>query len=245
MKKKIRLSYNAPVSITFSLACTLIFLIDKFLAKGGLIPLLFTVPGNSKAESPFDWINAFSYIRLFTHVLGHINWNHLLANLSFILLLGPLMEEKYGSPMIALMMTVTAAVTGIINACFIPTSLTGSSGISFMLILLASISTISKNMLPLSFLLLIAVFILREFISPSASNVSTIAHIAGGLCGSLFGFLVSPKSSRTEKNTASRQKREPAQQSAQPASKPGQNNDKPQTKKQADDGTTVIGTIQL
>lgn len=245
MKKKLRVSYNAPVTITFSLVCTLIFLADTFLAKGTLIPLLFTVPGNSKAPSPFDWLNGLSYIRLFTHVLGHADWNHLLANLSFILLLGPLMEEKYGSPMIALMMSVTALVTGVINACFIPSSLMGASGISFMLILLASISTISRNMIPLSFILLIAVFILRELISPSASNVSTIAHIAGGLCGSLFGFLVSPKSSRSEKAAASKPKKTPERQGSASASAYSRKNTETQEGKQTDDDATVIGTIKL
>lgn len=236
MKKHLRVSYNAPVSLTFSIFCSFIFLADYFIFKHKLIPLLFTVPGNKN----FDWLYPFSYIRLFTHVFGHIDAAHLLGNLTFILLIGPLMEEKYGSAMIALMLTVTAFVTGMINACFIPSSLLGASGIAFMLILLASISTIEKNQLPLSFILLIAVFVLKEFISPSASNVSTIAHIAGGLCGSLFGFLVAPKTARSQKTAASKTK---AQQKKQPAQQASENSYKNSAQKDSDE--TIVGTIQL
>ena len=150
------------------------------------------------------------------------------------------MEEKYGSAMIALMLTVTAFVTGMINACFIPSSLLGASGIAFMLILLASISTIEKNQLPLSFIFLIAVFVLKEFISPSASNVSTIAHIAGGLCGSLFGFLVAPKTARSQKTADSKTK---TQQKKQPQQQSSENSYKNSAQKDSDE--TVIGTVQL
>jgi membrane associated rhomboid family serine protease len=196
MKKGFHISYNAPVTVTFSLLCAGIFLLDQYVSGGKLIPLLFTVPGGANSPSPFEWSIPLSYIRLFTHVLGHCDWNHLLGNLTFILLLGPLMEEKYGSAMTALMMTVTAAVTGVINACFLSSSLLGASGIAFMLIVLASISTISKSSIPFSFLLVLSVFIAREILSPSASNISTIAHITGGLCGSLFAFLAVPKAKK-------------------------------------------------
>ena len=145
------------------------------------------------------------------------------------------MEEKYGSGMIALMFTVTAFVTGIINACFIPSSLLGASGISFMLIVLASISTVTKNKIPLTFLLVIAVYVSKEFISPSASNVSTIAHIAGGLCGSLFGFLVAPKQKRSEKISVSKPKKQTIKTSVQSTAKEAKSNN----------DETIVGTIEL
>lgn len=236
MKKRFRVSYNAPVTLTFAILCVFIFLLDKYALNGKLIPALFIVPGNKNAAVSFVWNNALDYIRLFTHVFGHADWNHFLSNFAFILLLGPLMEERYGSSMICLMFTVTAFVTGVINVCFIPSSLMGASGISFMLILLAAISTITKNEIPLSFIFVLAVYIGREVISTeqgNMSNISAIAHAAGGLCGSLFGFLVAPKAKSSEKK-----KLERIQQI---------DNDSPRYKKQSsrDDETTVIGTIQL
>ena len=142
--------------------------------------------------------------------------------------------------MIAFMVTVTAFVTGIINACFIPSSLLGASGLSFMLILLASISTIEKKQLPLSFFLLIGVFVCKEFVTPSASGVSTIAHIAGGICGSFFGFLVAPKSARSEKNSGTKTGRKPSRKPETPISSPQQ-----KTSPQKDSDETIIGTISL
>jgi membrane associated rhomboid family serine protease len=113
--------------------------------------------------------------------------------MSFILLLGPLLEDRYGSGMLALMMTVTALVTGVINACFIPAPLAGSSGIAFMMILLASYTAVSHSEIPLSFLLVLALYLGRELLSPDRTGTTaTFAHIAGGICGSMFGFLAVP-----------------------------------------------------
>ena len=202
MKKKFRLTYNSPVILTFSIACFFIFIADKYIAGGKLISTLFTVPGNSKAEIPFNWANGIDYIRLFIHVFGHADWNSLLGNLAFILLLGPLMEERYGSLPVLLMMAVTAFVTGVINVCFIKSSFMGAGGIAFMLIMLSSISTINKNELPLSFIFLVAVYAVREFFQVEGVKGSNLASIAGGICGSLFAFTTSSKKrqSKQEKN---------------------------------------------
>lgn len=252
MKNRFKLSYNAPVTLTFSLFCVFIMALDYWVTDHKTIPLLFMVPGNKAAPSPFDWGNALSYIRLFTHVAGHADWQHLLGNLSFILLLGPLMEEKYGSSIIALMFTVTAFVTGVVNACFIPASLMGASSISFMLILLTAISTISRNEIPFSFIFIIAVYIARELISPSDSSISTIAHITGGCCGSLFGFLTVPKKSKTEKIVTSKSKKNTDKLTASQKiarlkeideASPRRNSSK--TDSSNDDKTIEIGTIEL
>lgn len=194
MKKRWKITYNAPVTLTFAILCAVILLMNDILLGKNLIPAIFTAPGNPASQNPFNWKSLLDYIRLFTHVFGHSDWNHLIGNMSFILLLGPLMEERYGSPTLALMMTVTALVTGVLNACVISSSLLGASGIAFMLIVLSSLSTIEKNVIPVSFLLVLAIFFTREFVNATKmDNIATFAHIAGGLCGSLFGFMVVPK----------------------------------------------------
>lgn len=195
MKKRWHITYNAPVTLTFALFCALILLTDSLLHHQ-LIPALFTAPG-----APFDYHSPLNFLRLLTHVFGHADWNHLLGNLAFILLLGPLMEERYGSPMLALMMTATALVTGVINACLIPAGLLGASGIVFMLIVLASLSTIEKGEIPISFIFIIAIYLGRELGGGAkAANVATVAHIVGGLCGSLFGFMIAPKKRAAKKS---------------------------------------------
>lgn len=210
MKKKIkiRVTYNAPVTLTFCLACAFIFLVDHFLLHGAFVPSFLSAPACPKAPlGAFNPANPGHYIRLFVHVLGHTSWDHLLGNLSFILLLGPLLEERYGSKMLLLMILVTALVTGVINACLIPATLCGSSGIVFMMIVLASITRTQKNQIPLSFLLVVALFFGREFLSsPAVKGVSTVAHVAGGLCGSMFAFLSSPRTVKKAKDEKSDEK---------------------------------------
>ncbi len=204
MKKGWHLTFNAPVTIVFSIICALILLLNQFVFGGHLINTLFTAPGSQKSDFAFNWKSVLDYIRLLTYVFGHADWPHLLGNLAFILLLGPLMEERYGSAMLALMMVVTAFVTGVINACLIPKSLVGSSSIVFMLIMLSSLVNIEKKEIPLTFILVFALYIGTQFINSAASNernVAAFAHIAGGLCGSLFGFMAAPKTRTARKSS--------------------------------------------
>ena len=71
--QKLHISYNAPVTLTFSLLAVVILLIDQFLVKN-LINSIFTATGKVGSEFAFNWKSPLDYIRLFTHVLGHTNW---------------------------------------------------------------------------------------------------------------------------------------------------------------------------
>ena len=147
MKKKssYRITYNAPITLTFALLSALILFIDSNFMNRHLINVLFVAPGCQSSTVAFNWHSPLDYFKLFSHILGHSDWNHLLSNFSFILLLGPILEERYGSAVLLVMILVTALVTGVINACLIPAGLMGSSGIAFMMILLASFSTMSRH----------------------------------------------------------------------------------------------------
>lgn len=231
--KRIRITYNAPVTLTFAIVSAVVLIANHF-TKGTLIPAIFTAPGGSGSLTPFDIKNPLDYVRLLLHIFGHADWNHFLSNMAFILLLGPVIEEKYGSPILVIMMSITSLVTGVLNACFSPTMLLGSSDIAFMMILLASFTSISKNEIPLSFLLILALYIGRElFGHPLNQNIATLAHIAGGICGSLFAFLATPKQ-RTKSKNAKDSKKESAASKTLKSKKPT-----------ADDETTVIGSIEL
>ena len=198
------ISYNAPVTLTFSLLAALVLLIDMYILDMHLIPALFIAPSRQGTLCAFNWKSGLDYLKLFTHVLGHADWEHLLANLSFILLLGPLLESKYGSRMLLLMIIITAFVTGVINACFLPTPLMGASGIACMMILLASLASLSQHEIPLTFLLVVVLYFGRELIAArTEGTISTAAHIAGGICGSVFGFSV-PAKKASRRRTAAR-----------------------------------------
>lgn len=175
-------SWNSPVILTYALAACAVMGLDN-LSAGRLAPSFFAVlPG-------FDFANPLDYFRLVSHALGHRDWAHLTANFSVILLVGPILEEKYGSAKLVRMMLITALVTGVLNAALFSTGLLGASGIAFMLILLASFVNHKGGELPLTFVLVLILFLSKEIVQAfSQDDISQFAHIMGGICGSLFGF---------------------------------------------------------
>ncbi len=179
-----KLKFNSPVILGFSLICVAVFVLDKVMV-GTLMPY-FTL-GNVNTSS------ALSLLTLFTHVIGHASIEHLMGNLTFILLLGPIVEEKYGDSRTLFMMLITALVTGILNLLFFHTGLMGASGIVFMLILLVSFTNTKSGEIPVTFILVALLFIGKEVIeSLNTDQISQFAHIIGGVCGSVFGFATRP-----------------------------------------------------
>lgn len=179
---KPRIDFNSPVVLGMTFI-SLALLIGNTLT-GHLVNRLLAVYYTS-------WQDPFQYLRLFTHVLVHQDLSHFCGNFLLTLAVGPLVEEKYGSGKLTLMIAVTALVTGLINVLFFKgTALLGASGIVFMLILLASFTNIREGRLPLTVLLVAALHIGNEVVSGLASddNISRISHIAGGLCGAGFGL---------------------------------------------------------
>ncbi|MBQ7613293.1 MAG: rhomboid family intramembrane serine protease [Spirochaetaceae bacterium] len=190
-----KLKYNAPVTLTFALICVIILLL-KYLFFPEIVSQYFMVP----AHAHFDIKNPFAYPYLVSHVFGHSDWNHLLSNMSFILLLGPILEENYGSFMIAIMMFTTALVTGVLNVCFSVQPLIGSSGIAFTMILLSSFTNTTRNEIPLSFIVILLLFLLKDIIQIfETDNIAHFAHLVGGISGSLFGYFM-PKPLRSSNN---------------------------------------------
>ena len=101
-----KLKFNSPVVLTFSLICVAVFVLNKMMI-GSLMP--YFVLGHISLSNPI------SLITLFTHVIGHASLEHLIGNLTFILLLGPIIEEKYGDRRTLVMMLMTALITGLLN----------------------------------------------------------------------------------------------------------------------------------
>lgn len=135
-----RFNYNSPVILTMTLISFAILMIQEYTNINTL--KFFAV----YRSSPLD---VLFYIRLFGHVLGHANWEHFINNFLIILILGPMLEEKYGSKKLLLMMAVTALITGLINIIFFRGSvLLGASGIVFMFILLSSFVNMQRVQFP-------------------------------------------------------------------------------------------------
>ncbi len=184
--KKIR--YNSPVILSFTILAFIVLLVG-YLTNGLSTTYGFAVYRTSLADPMF-------YIRLFTHVIGHADWQHFLGNFMLILLVGPMLEEKYGSDKLLIMIVVTAFITGLINVIFFETGLLGASGIAFMLILLSSFANNKDGEIPLTLILVSFAYIGNEIISGfiSKDNISQITHIIGGVCGAISGFTISKRS---------------------------------------------------
>ncbi|MDR2631638.1 MAG: rhomboid family intramembrane serine protease [Spirochaetaceae bacterium] len=179
-----RLKYNAPTVLTFAFSSAAVLILTQTLFPH-LTGTWFMVSG----KGGFNPASIRMWITLFTHVIGHANWNHLVSNFSFILLLGPMLETSYGSRSLLLMIAVTALITGMLNILLFSTSLLGASGVVFMMILLASFTNFTKGEIPLTFILVLILYLGREFLNSfNADDISEFAHVVGGFCGSLFGF---------------------------------------------------------
>ena len=188
MKKKFKITLNAPVTLIFVFICAGAMLLN-YITGGMSNQLLFTTCRGSL-------LNPLTYVRLVTHVFGHAGWQHFIGNASYLLLLGPMLEEKYGSRTLAEVIALTAVVTGLVHFVLFPyTGLCGASGVVFAFILMTSFTGFSKGEIPLSFILVAAIFIGQQvyegiFLRDSVSNLS---HIVGGLVGSAAGYLLNRK----------------------------------------------------
>ncbi|MDO4796591.1 MAG: rhomboid family intramembrane serine protease [Coriobacteriales bacterium] len=180
--RRLRVSFNAPVTLTFAALCVCATVLGV-ATNGAATHLLFMTYRSSL-------LDPLMYVRLFTHVLGHAGWEHLIGNMSYILLLGPLLEEKYGSRTMVEVILVTAGVTGILNNVLFGTGLCGASGVCFAFILLSSITSLREGEIPLTFVLVAVLFLGQQVIDGIfvQDNVSQFGHIVGGVVGASLGF---------------------------------------------------------
>lgn len=189
MKKKYRITFNAPVTLSFVAVCFIVMIIN-YITRGASNQVVF-MTYHSPMTSPM------TYVRLFTHVLGHSGWEHFIGNMTYILLLGPLLEEKYGSTRILEVIAVTAFVTGVINYVFFwDIALCGASGVVFAFILLSSFTTFREGEIPLTVILVAIVFLGEQIYEGIVydDNVSNMAHIIGGIVGGIIGASLNKKS---------------------------------------------------
>ncbi|MBE6030164.1 MAG: rhomboid family intramembrane serine protease [Clostridiales bacterium] len=186
--KKFKVSFNSPAVLTFSGLCILAFILNS--VTDGYANLTVFVTYHSSLTNPM------TYVRFFTHVLGHANWPHLIGNMSYILLLGPLLEEKYGTIRITEIILMTAVATALVNYVFFwNVALCGASGICFAFIIMSSFTSFKEGEIPLTFVLIAFIYVGGQINDAIVmqDNISNMAHIVGGIVGALFGYLMNKK----------------------------------------------------
>lgn len=177
-----KIHYNSPVVLTFFFLSLSALLLD-ILTKGWTTVHLFSV-----YHSP---ITPLFFVRLFGHVLGHSGYAHFAGNMVLFLVVGPPLEEKYGSKALLAGILLTALVSGLLQCALFPhTALLGASGIVFMLILLSSLAGMKAGSIPLTLILVAVIYLGQELYSGLfvQDNVAHFMHLVGGACGTGFGF---------------------------------------------------------
>lgn len=188
MKKRLKISYNAPVILSFVLICFVVTLFGA-ITNHKSTELYFSVYRSS-------WTDPLTYVRMIGHVLGHSGWDHFMGNAMSLLLLGPMLEEKYGSKTILKVILFTAVFTGVIH-CILWSNvmLCGASGVVFACIILSSFTAFKNGEIPLTFVLIAVIYIGQEVYSGVfvQDNISNLTHILGGVVGSVSGYLLNKK----------------------------------------------------
>lgn len=188
LKCKIRISFNAPITLVFVIICFIATLLGV-ISEGRMTQTIFMTYHSSLT-------NPMTYLRFITHIFGHSGWNHFIGNASYLLLLGPMLEEKYGSKVLVEVMCIAAVVTGLVNYIFFwNVGLCGASGVVFAFIMLASFTGFKNGEIPLTFILVAVIFIGQQVYEGIAvqDNISNMAHIVGGIVGSVIGYWLNKK----------------------------------------------------
>ena len=174
--------YNAYVTLTMFFLSVLVFIIDR-ISKGKATKYVFSTQRASLK-------NPLTYIRFFTHIFGHLDWDHLSSNYLKILLLGPLIEEKYGSINLLIMILITAFIIGLVNFIIGKARIFGASGITFMLIVLSAFVNVAQRKIPVTLVLIILFYLIDEIKNINKKDgIGHYAHLIGGICGGIFGFM--------------------------------------------------------
>ena len=181
--KGLRLQYNAPVVLSFALLSLGVLLLNT-LTGGRSNRLLFSVYRSSLLQP-------LTYPRFFLHVLGHASFTHYISNMMLILVVGPPLEEKYGSRPLLWAIAVTALVSGLVHWLFFPgAALLGASGIVFMMIVMSSLAGMKDGAIPITLILVLILYVGGEVVKgvTLSDNVSQLTHVIGGLCGAFLGM---------------------------------------------------------
>lgn len=175
-------SYNSVVVLSYFFIC-LIMLILNAITNDKINKFLVFRNGSI--------FNPMSYIRLIASGFCHTSYDHFKNNFIIILLIGPMLEEKYGSLNLLYMFLITTFVSSLFHLLFYNSGAVGASDNVYMLIVLCSIVNISDGKIPITLILIILFYIVEEVVKQlthKKDDISHDSHIVGAICGFLYGF---------------------------------------------------------
>lgn len=177
-------SYNSVVIISYFLICLTILILNN-ISKGKLNNFLTIKKGSI--------LNPMNYIRLITSGLCHKDWAHFRNNFIIILLIGPMLEEKYGSIELLEMLLITTTVTTVCHSLIHKSASIGASDNVYMMVVLCSIVNIINGKIPITLVLIFLFYLADEIIKSLGKNKDNVAHdshIIGAICGFIYGYFI-------------------------------------------------------
>lgn len=176
-----KITLNSPFTLTFTLLVTLVLFLQQYL---GFSTNILQLKGEFASG---EWQ---SYAGLLLYPLSHANMQHLVGNFAIILLLGPIIEKKYGWQKLLGLCVATTIIIGVMHILISNQNLIGASGLVFMFIILASLVDTSNKDIPLTFLLVVILFLGQEIVGTFRhDNISQMAHICGGIMGIIYRYV--------------------------------------------------------
>jgi GlpG protein len=177
------------MKITFQSKATL------FIALMSLVGLIALKLANQEAKHIFVLDGNFNYgswqwyLSTVFYVFGHANVEHFIGNMAILLLLGPIIELRYGYKQLLIMSGITAVVTGIFHTLLWDNGLLGCSGIVFMYIVLVTLLNAKGKEIPFTFILVVLLYLGKEIYSSfQKDEISHFAHLFGGAMGAFWGY---------------------------------------------------------
>ncbi len=183
-----KIKLNSPLVLGFVFLSLAAMILN--IVTGGVSNRLVFMTYRSSLGDPL------TYVRFFGHVLGHSGWQHYIGNMTYILLLGPMLEEKYGAKRLLGVIALTALITGLVNFFFFPhVAICGASGVVFAFILMTSFTGFKKGEIPITFILVAVVYLGQQVYDGLfvKDNISNMAHIVGGIVGAISGYVMRKK----------------------------------------------------
>ena len=177
-------SYNSVVILSYFFICLLVHIFNV-ITKDRINRFLVFRRGSL--------LNPMTYIRLIASGLCHKDWAHFRNNFITILLIGPILEEKYGSINLLYMLLITTFVSSLVHLFIYDGGAIGASDNVYMLIVLCSIVNITDGKSPITLILIILFYIVDEVIKQFSSkkdNISHDSHLVGAICGFIFGYFI-------------------------------------------------------
>ena len=165
MKKKI-VSFDSTLTIGLIFISFVVTLIQEIF-----IPNFAAI---FATHNKWDW-------GIVLHIFGHSSWQHFLSNTVYIAMLGPSIENKFGTIPLAIMTLLCAAIVGAVSVitkspCY------GLSTIAFMWVILNTFQSEDSEGL--------VIFVLPEVLAIFTKNdqIAHQNHVLGALIGLAFGI---------------------------------------------------------